>query len=102
MLFHATCILVGRTDITPADITSASKQTQVSACEQHSIQANLLARGFTETFGERMTYVAVYSLFVAAYVFHHRLSDKTDEAEALTLSFWTRRQAILDLRLCHA
>jgi hypothetical protein len=64
MLFHATYILVCRTDVSASDIAAASPE--VVACEEHSVKANRLAKAFTDTFGERMTYVAVYSLFVAA------------------------------------
>jgi hypothetical protein len=64
MLYHATYILLSRTDVSQSDI--ASGKAKVSVCEEHSVEASVLAKAFTDSFGERMTYVAVYSLFVAA------------------------------------
>ncbi len=64
MLFHATNILLHRPGIKPQDV--AQDKGPVALCAEHSTKANQMALSFTATFGERMTYVAQYSLFVAA------------------------------------
>lgn len=69
MLYHASTILVHRLVIDPADLQTASGH--VRTCLEHSITANQMAVSFTQTFGERLSYVAMYSSFVAAYVFPH-------------------------------
>lgn len=64
MLYHAAYILLHRPIFDAAEISNASGA--VATCIEHSAAANDLAVSFTSTFGERMTYVAVYSSFVAA------------------------------------
>ncbi|OAA57993.1 Transcription factor [Niveomyces insectorum RCEF 264] len=64
MLYHATSILVYRLVVEPAEIATA--EGHAGTCLQHSITANQMAVRFIETFGERMTYVGMYSSFVAA------------------------------------
>jgi hypothetical protein len=49
----------------------------VRTCLDHSISAHQLAISLTRTFGERMTYVAMYSSFVAAYVSCRLISQQT-------------------------
>lgn len=66
MLYHATSILLYRPVIMPRDIAQVPGQDLVVLCAEHSSKANQMAISFTSTFGERMTYVAQYSLFVAA------------------------------------
>lgn len=64
MLYHATAILLHRLLIEPHDIDGGDKV--VETCLEHAITANQMAVSFTQTFGERLTYVAMYSSFVAA------------------------------------
>lgn len=66
MLYHASSILLFRTTLSPVDIATAGGH--IGVCLEHSITANQMAVSYTQTFGARMTYVAVYSSFVAAYV----------------------------------
>lgn len=66
MLYHASYILLHRPVFDSSEILNAAGH--VSTCLEHSAMANMLAVSFTSTFGERMTYVAMYSSFVAAYV----------------------------------
>lgn len=68
MLYHASSILLFRLIIDPTDIATGAGH--VATCLEHSITANQMAVSFTQTFGERMAYVAMYSSFVAAYVQH--------------------------------
>ncbi|QKX60436.1 uncharacterized protein TRUGW13939_07581 [Talaromyces rugulosus] len=64
IFYHATSILLYRLTVDPTDISTTSGHVPV--CLEHSITANQMAVSFTQTFGERMTYVAMYSSFVAA------------------------------------
>ncbi|KAK7989384.1 hypothetical protein PG989_009699 [Apiospora arundinis] len=64
MLYHASSILLLRITLSPKDI--ATSAGHVGACLEHSITANHMAASYTQTFGTRMTYVAMYSSFVAA------------------------------------
>ncbi|KAK8056456.1 fungal specific transcription factor [Apiospora rasikravindrae] len=64
MLYHASSILLFRVTLSPDDIAAAAGH--VGACLEHSITANQMAVSYTRTFGTRMTYVAMYSSFVAA------------------------------------
>ena len=64
MLYHASSILVYRLIIDTEDV--ATGNGHVATCLEHSITANQMAASFTQTFGERMTYVGMYSSFVAA------------------------------------
>ncbi|KAK8124555.1 fungal-specific transcription factor domain-containing protein [Apiospora kogelbergensis] len=64
MLYHASSILLFRTTLSPVDIATAGGH--IGVCLEHSITANQMAVSYTQTFGARMTYVAVYSSFVAA------------------------------------
>ncbi len=66
MLYHATNILLYRLILDPADISTG--EGHAATCLEHSITANQRAFSFAQTFGERMTYVAMYSSFVAAWV----------------------------------
>ncbi|KAK8049385.1 hypothetical protein PG994_011115 [Apiospora phragmitis] len=64
MLYHASSILLLRITSSPDDIATAAGH--VGTCLKHSITANQMAVSYTRTFGTRMTYVAMYSSFVAA------------------------------------
>lgn len=64
LLYHATSILLHRPMLQQSDIPQA--KGHVATCLEHSITANQMALSYTTTFGERMTYIAVYSSFVAA------------------------------------
>ncbi|KAH8655897.1 fungal-specific transcription factor domain-containing protein [Xylariales sp. PMI_506] len=64
MLYHTTNILLYRLIIDPANISTGNGH--VATCLDHSITANQMAVSFTRTFGSRMTYVDMYSSFVAA------------------------------------
>ena len=64
MLYRATAILLYRPVLNPADMASASGN--VPYCVEHSSAINQLQMGWVSTFGERMTYAATYSTFVAS------------------------------------
>ncbi|KAK8138797.1 fungal-specific transcription factor domain-containing protein [Apiospora sp. TS-2023a] len=64
MLYHASNILLFRITLSPNDIATAAGH--VGTCLEHSVTANQMAVSYTQTFGTRMTYVAMYSSFVAA------------------------------------
>lgn len=64
MLYHAVSILLSRLLVNAQAIDAMN--VDVQACLEHTTTANQMAVSFTGIFGERMSYVAMYSSFVAA------------------------------------